>query len=298
MFMMPMPPTSRDGCDRRQQESHNLGGLLSGLHHLGKVPHREILLLTGADPVALAEQFIDLFFRRRQLIGAFRLYCNHPDHPHERRPEDLFLRRREGNEDCVVLILTAVRLTLWRQDADDHEGNLLDPDDMAYRVRVAEEVVHDGLPQETNLGGVPHVLLREDPSGGERPVPNGQDAGGGPVDPRRPVLIAVNHLGRTVVHGGHIGNGRALPGDGFGVVLRQGGLRAASHPEAAGGAAPRHDDQEVAADACHLLGDPFACAGPDGEHRDHRTHADDDPEHGQRGAHLVDPEGAERYLES
>ena len=38
--------------------------------------------------------------------------------------------------------------------------------------------------------------------------------------------------------------------------------------------------------------------GSDGQHRDHRTHADDDPEHGQRGAHLVDPEGAERYLES
>ncbi len=127
--------------------------------------------------MALAEQFIDLLFRRRQLIGAFRLHRNHPDHPHERRSEDLFLRRREGNEDRVVLILTIARLALFRQDADDHKGNLLDPDDLAHGVRVAEEVVHDGLPQETNLGGVPHVLLREDPSGGERPVPDGQDAG-------------------------------------------------------------------------------------------------------------------------
>jgi hypothetical protein len=49
-----------------QQQTHNLGGLLPGLHHLGQVPHREILLLTGADPVALAEQFIDLPFRRSQ----------------------------------------------------------------------------------------------------------------------------------------------------------------------------------------------------------------------------------------
>jgi len=232
------------------------------------------------------------------LIGAFRLHRNHPDHSHKRRTEDLFLRRRKGNEDRVVLILAAVRLTLWRQDADDHKGNLLDPDDLPYGVRVAEEVVHDGLPQQTNLGGIPHVLLREHPSGGERPVPDGQDAGGGPVDPRRPVLIAVNHLGGAVVCGGHIGNGRALPGNGLGGVLRQGGLRAAPHPDAAGGAAPRHDDQEVAADACHLLGDPLPCPGSDGQHRDHRAHADDDPEHGQRGAHLVDPEGPERYLES
>ncbi len=29
------PHQQRDGCDRRQKETHNLGGLLSGLHHLG-----------------------------------------------------------------------------------------------------------------------------------------------------------------------------------------------------------------------------------------------------------------------
>ncbi len=70
------------------------------------------VLLTRVDPMALAEQFGDLLFRRGQLIGAFRLDRNHADHPHERRPEDLFLRRREGNEDRIILILATVRLAL------------------------------------------------------------------------------------------------------------------------------------------------------------------------------------------
>ena len=44
----------------------------------------------------------------------------------------------------------------------------------------------------------------------------------------------------------------------------------------------RHDDDEVAADALNLLLNADRGAGAHGHHRDHRGHADDDAERGQR----------------
>jgi site-specific recombinase XerC len=67
------------------------------------------------------------------------------------------------------------------------------------------------------------------------------------------------------------------------------------HPAAAGADTAAGDragqyQQDVAADAGDLLRDDVAGAGAHRHHGDHCGDADDDPQHGQEGAHLVDPE--------
>ena len=80
----------------------------------------------------------------------------------------------------------------------------------------------------------------------------------------------------------------------IGVVLGDRQLRAralarAAHREVAG-----QDDDEVGAQALDLVLDARLRAGADGDHRDHRAHADDDAEHRQRGAQLVDAQRGQR----
>src|ERR1700722_5969474 len=67
MFMMPMPPTKSDtaatlgrGGDTGEQGGHGLGALLSGTRQLGHVADLEVILVVGAESVAVAEERRDL----------------------------------------------------------------------------------------------------------------------------------------------------------------------------------------------------------------------------------------------
>ena len=131
-------------------------------------------------------------------------------------------------------------------------------------------------------------------AGCDLPLPRLEELGRRAHDLRRPVAVAEHDLpaaaqrGRGGLHALHLALHR------IGVVLgdrqlRTRALARAAHREVAG----QHDD-EVGAQALDLVLDARLRAGADGDHRDHRAHADDDAEHRQRGAQLVDAQGGQR----
>src|SRR2546428_183574 len=73
--------------------------------------------------------------------------------------EHLLLGRRERDEDHVVLVLAPRALALAAQQADHGEGDLLDADDLADGILVAEEVLRRRLAEQRDLGRAVDVLL-------------------------------------------------------------------------------------------------------------------------------------------
>src|SRR5205823_7025465 len=86
------------------------------------------------------------------------------------RAEDLLLRRRERDQDDVVLVLAPGVLALPRQGADDREGHLLDPDDLAEGLGLAEEIEGRRLAEQRDLGGAVEILCEDRPPVQHAPV--------------------------------------------------------------------------------------------------------------------------------
>ena len=73
MFMMPMPPTSRDTEAMAASSTVSTRDDAScGLEHLGEVAEREVVLLVGLQPVALAEELADLLLGRLHVLAVAR----------------------------------------------------------------------------------------------------------------------------------------------------------------------------------------------------------------------------------
>src|SRR5437867_11011586 len=79
--------------------------------------------------------------------------------------------------------------TLFRSERD-----LLDPDDLAERIGVTEEIQGGGLPEDRDLRGAVDVLGPERSTGVERPVAGLQIILGHAVDVRGPVEVAEDDL--------------------------------------------------------------------------------------------------------
>jgi hypothetical protein len=79
------------------------------------------------------------------------------------------------------------------------------------------------------------------------------------------------------------------------VLGRERWRRAGRRADAALLLRPRRNEQQIAAQALDLRGHARLHALADGHQRDHGAHADDDPQHRQRGAQLVGAQGAQRH---
>src|SRR5437762_11917763 len=159
MFMMPMPPTG-DRSDRREQVGHHSRGLLLGLENFGQVPEPEVVVLVELQAMALAQQRADLLLDVDHVFPDPNFDRDGLDRTHVglADPEDFLLGRRERDQDDVVLVLAIGVLALPREEADHREWHLLDPDDLAERVGLPEEVERGRLAEQRNLGGAVLVL--------------------------------------------------------------------------------------------------------------------------------------------
>ncbi len=201
--------------------------------------------------------------------------------------EHLLLGGRQRDQDDVVLVLAPRVLALAIQQADHRERDLLDPDDLAERVGVAEQVEGRGLAQQRHLGGAIDVLGADGSPGQHDPVARLEVVAGDALDAGGPVEVAEHDLSVTPHRGGGHLNGRDLAGDGGRVVLGDRELRALPDAHPARRHRARQHDDEVGAQALDLLGHPGGGAGPDRHHGDDRADADDDAEHGERAPQLV-----------
>jgi hypothetical protein len=207
--------------------------------------------------------------------------------------EDFFLSGGDGNQYDVILILSGRRLALASQHAVDGEGNAADANDLADGVGASEQVIDHRLSEQGDLGSAIHVLVGEGLAGGDGEVADLEVIRRDALDGGGPVVVAEDDL-RTAANGGRGGlHGGALGGNGAGVVFSQGDGHAAAQPDARTGDGSREHDEQVTADGLDLLLDAGGGAGADGHHGDNRGHADDDAEHGKRGAEAIDTQGAE-----
>src|SRR5437667_42990 len=146
--------------------------------------------------------------------------------------EHLLLRRRKRNQDDVVLVPPVGALPLAMQHPDHGERDLLNPNDLAERVRIPEEIQGGRLSEQCNFGGALDVLRPDGPPGNERPIPGLDVVRGHALDRRGPVEIAVDDL-RGATHGRcrHL-YGRDLASDGSGIVFADRELGALGEPGA------------------------------------------------------------------
>ena len=264
------PHQEGHGGHRRQEHREGAGGGLGGLQDLREVPHREVPVLPGADPVPPVQELLDL-----GLGGGEGLVAHRPDRevPHlagKPAGEEAFLGGGDGHHQGVVLVVAPRGGPLAGQQAHHHHGHLVDPHGLAHRVLVPEEVLRHGLPQQGHLGGAAHIRVRQVPPRRQGPLPHLQEVLRGPHRGGGPVLVAHHQLGGALHPGSHRLHGGALPQDGLRVPQGEAGRRpgTGAQPPAGDGAGDHH--QQVAAHAGDLLRHPSVRPGAHGEHGDHR----------------------------
>src|SRR5438876_3742451 len=207
--------------------------------------------------------------------------------------EHLLLRRRKRNQNDVVLVPPAGALPLAMQHPDHSERDLLNPNDLAERVRIPKEIQDGGLSEQSNFGGALDVLRPDRPPANERPVPGLDVIRGHALDRRGPVEIAVDDL-RGATHGRrcHL-YGRDLTSDGGGIVFADRELGALPEPDAARSHAAGHEYDEVRAEALDLLGHARLRPRAHAHRDDDSAHADDDAQHRQCAAQFIHPQRAD-----
>ena len=125
---------------------------------------------------------------------------------------------RVGDADLVVAAAEAGRLPLGLEDADDHERDLLDADDLADGVFVLEQVRLDVGAEDADLGRRADHGLVEVGARFDLPLADLGVLVAAALDRGVPVLVAVDDLGPGADAGRDGLDGRAAVRDGLGVL--------------------------------------------------------------------------------
>ncbi len=192
--------------------------------------------------------------------------------------------RGQGHQDHVVGVSIAA-LPLGLEHAHHLEVDALDLDPSSQRGRVTEQLGRRRGADDRHLGAALIVVGFQEAPLGQPEIVHGQVRLGGAHNGGLGILRQVLHLGALSHLGGDMSDVRHLPGDGLGILARQGDHTRRPHVTAPTHARAHH--QQVGAQGGDVPRDlalgPFA----DGEHDDHRAHSDDNAEHGQGATQLV-----------
>ena len=187
-----------------------------------------------------------------------------------------------GHEDDVVLVLSPRRCALGRHHAHNLKGDVVDQHELADAVAVRKQGVRDRAAEHGHGGVARFVLGAKEGARGHFPVARDDVVGRGAVDAGAVVDVACAHGDRAALFG-HRGEHVGQLGNGVHVFDHQRRWRVA----AAGVGCARAYGEQVGAHGADLFHHFLLGAIADGEHGDHRGHADDDAEQGQRGAKQV-----------
>ena len=252
--------------------------------------HLEVVVTPEGDVVALPEDVLGLrFCAIHRLFGAGRDE-QHVDAPRG-RGRDARAVRADGDEEAVVLILAEHGRPARLRDAHHAVRGAADPDDAANGVQGAEEVVGHGGAQHADLRLEGLVVVDPEAAPGDLELADPEVRQRGPIQGRLRIAIGVDHLAHGLEKGRHAGHADRVPRDGATVALGEpsGGLAARAGRLRRLG---KHEER-IGAEAVDLAADLIRRAGPEGRHRDDRRHADEDAQHGERGARLVAADGPE-----
>ena len=158
MFMMPMPPTTSDTEATAARNRAPIGPLPPA------PPWRRRARAPGSrprrpgEPVALAQELLDLLLDRGHRLGRGRLDHDEVDRRRLtwlRRRARAAWRRRERHQRDVVLIAPRGRgLALLAEHADHRERHVGDAHQLAERRLVREQLLDDGGAEQDDLGRV------------------------------------------------------------------------------------------------------------------------------------------------
>ena len=139
MFMMPMPPTTREmpaiepssSVMILEMEFDRVGDFLL-------VEDVEVVVAAGGQAMALAQQAGDLLLGDFHAVGAGDLDV---DGAQVFVAGDALHGGGVGNDDAVVLVLAAHARALAFEQADDDEGNVVDAHGLADGIERAEKFI-------------------------------------------------------------------------------------------------------------------------------------------------------------
>ena len=146
------------GGDSAQQPRQDCRGHRHGLHHLLHVADGEVILLVAGDAPALPEKPLNagLHLRRIDIILGRNI-----DAGHVRVASDATLKGSDRHENGVVLIGSKARLPLGFKNSNHLTGDIVDTNAGPEGIRVPEQLVVHGLPDDAGCRPGPDLALKE-----------------------------------------------------------------------------------------------------------------------------------------
>jgi hypothetical protein len=280
----------RDGRDDDEQHREHFVDRFLALAELGHGAHGEVGLLQVVNAVALAQNRLDLPARPVDDARVGGRDDEVVDAARGPRPQAR-AERADGHEQLVVLVFAERVRPLAREHADDAIRVAPDAHDGADGVLVAEQGLggRGAEHHDARLGAL--VLFRPVRAARQRRARHAEVRERGAHDGGRGVLVAVNDLRARVRPRGDGARARRLARHGAAVGLGQ--PPAAARARARRLVGLREHEEHVRPHALELARDALARAGAERGDDDHRGDADENAEHGERGAHLGPGDGLE-----
>ena len=150
MFMIPMPPTSRDCGYAGEQCRHDPIGGFSRFGNFAQIANREVIVLKRPKTVTLAQQGCDLLLGRIGRAGTRR--GNYAFLDIENTALEFFLDCRKRHYDGVVLIPTPGIEPLLIQNTQHAKRQIADPNGLSDWIASTEQLIDHGLAQHGHTG--------------------------------------------------------------------------------------------------------------------------------------------------
>ncbi len=244
------------------------------------------------DVVAFRQQKFDLLDGIFDRFPVLDLDIDHPNpvshHPGKHGRGEFLEHNGDGSvKPCVVIHIADQ--PLFGHDANHGQFGVAHSDHLTNRVCISEKLLGQAVSQHRHFLLLVHLFLFEVTTLFYPHIPHCRKARGRAQDghilqrdiPRPDRLLSplLDHYGRNAFN--FLRNGKGI------VVHQSSSAAGLTHGTWAPATETGSDKDQIGSQAGDPLLNGGFGAGADGDHDDHRRHADDDAQHGQQRAHLV-----------